>query len=97
MESAPLEPGNFANLLAIGSVGFIDRQNTPHTHAPTRPGALARKAQLFTFPVKMVSGFGFCSKPERIKVSPLICKLSEGVVLHGCKATEGCKALSIPN
>ena len=25
MESAPLEPGNFASLLAIGSVGFIDR------------------------------------------------------------------------
>jgi hypothetical protein len=38
MESAPLEPGNLANLRAVRSVGFIDRLNTPHTRAPTKPG-----------------------------------------------------------
>ena len=60
-------------------------------------GAPAKRPQLFTFPVRAGSEFGFCLKPQRINVSPLICQLKDGTVLSGCKATEGCKAFSIPN
>jgi hypothetical protein len=59
--------------------------------------APGKKPQLFTFPIQAGATFGFCVKPERIKVSPLICESSNGTVLSGCKATEGCKAFSIAN
>jgi hypothetical protein len=59
--------------------------------------AAPEKAQLFTFPIQADASFGFCLKPERIEVSPIICEFSDGTVLSGCKATDGCKAFSIAN
>jgi hypothetical protein len=34
--------------------------------------ARAKKAQLFTFAIQVDATFGFCVKPKRIKVSPII-------------------------
>jgi hypothetical protein len=54
-----------------------------------------KQPQIFMFPTRADRQDGFCSKPQRINVSPLDCQSDDGI-LAGCKAITGCKAFQFP-